>query len=293
MRKLFQNFGIILLALVICLGLPVTYRAAENNVNANVANTAFFNHPDIYYAAESGMTTSEPYAYNEDTGYEIYIDDWADLLTPEEEDELMNIMGAITAYGNAGFISIDSNPEDSVETYAQNYGYAHFGNNSYTLFVIDMDYRKVCIYSDGEIYNTITTAYANTITDNMYSYASDGAYFDCASEAFLQIATLLDGGSIAQPMKYISNALLSVVLALLINYFIVMFVSRSVKASETELLRGINKKVTIIEPTKTFLHQTKVYSPQQRSSGSRSGGGGGVKIAEKTQNSFVPFLLQK
>lgn len=252
MRKFVYHFGIFFFTLVVCLGLPATY-----------------------YGAENGMTFSEPYAYNEETGYEIFIDDWANLLSPEEEDELMNIMGSITTYGNAGFVSIDSNPTDSVETYAQNYGYAHFGTDSYTLFVIDMDYRKICVYSDGEIYNTITTAYANTITDNVYSYASEGAYFDCASDAFLQIATLLNGGSIAQPMKYISNALLAIVLALLINYFIVMAVSRSVKASETELLRGIKKKVSIIEPTKTFLHQTKVYSPQPRNTGSRGGGGGG------------------
>ena len=248
MRKPFQHLGLLLFTLVIFLGMPVTY-----------------------FGAESGMTASEPYAYNEDTGYEIYIDDWADLLTPSEEDELMNMMGSITTYGNAAFVSIDVNPESSVIDYAENYGYAHFENDSYTLFIIDMDYREIYIYSDGELYNTITTAYANTITDNVYSYASDEDYFTCAYEAFFQMTTLLDGGSIAQPMKYISNALLSIVLALLINYFIVMFVSRSAKASDTELLRGINKKVTIIEPTKTFLHQTKQYSPQ--SSGSRGGGG--------------------
>lgn len=254
MRKLLRTYRILFFTLVVFFGLPATY-----------------------FGAESGMTASDPYAYNEDTGYEIYIDDWADLLTSSEEDELMNIMGTITAYGNAAFISIDSNPESSVEAYAEKYGYTHFGNDSYTLFIIDMDYRKICVYSDGEIYNTITTAYANTITDNVYSYASEEAYFDCAYEGFLQIATLLDGGSIAQPMKYISNALLALVLALLINYFIVMFVSRSAKASETELLCGINKKVTIIEPTKTFLHQTKRYSPQNRNSGphGRGGGGGG------------------
>lgn len=105
-RKLLNTYGCLLFALFIFLGLPVTYSAAE-----------------------SGMTSSEPYAYNEDTGYEIYIDDWADLLTPSEEEELMNIMGTVTAYGNAAFISIDSNPEFSVEAYAEKYGYAHFGND--------------------------------------------------------------------------------------------------------------------------------------------------------------------
>lgn len=249
MRKVLQHLGLLFFTLVISLGIPVTYLGAE-----------------------SGMTSSEPYAYNEDTGYEIYIDDWADLLTSSEEEELMDVMGSITAYGNAAFISIDVNPKSSVSEYAESYGYAHFGNDNYTLFIIDMDYREIYIYSDGELHDTITTAYANTITDNVYTYASEKDYFRCAYEAFSQMATLLEGGSIAQPMKYISNALLAIVLALLINYFIVMFVSRSAKVSDTELLHGINKKVTIIEPTKTFLHQTKQYSPQN--TGSRSGGAG-------------------
>ena len=260
MRKILKHFSILTFGLCLCIGLPATFMAAENESNS--------------------------VAYNTETGYEIYIDDWADLLTTEEEADLQKSMEPITAHGNVAFVSIDYNPNTSVEAYAENYGYSHFGNDSYTLFVIDMDYRKVCVYSDGEIYDTITDSYALTITDNIYSYASDAEYYECAYHAFDQINTLLEGKAIAQPMKYISNALLSLVIALLINYFIVMFVSRSKKAHDQQLLDGIYTKVDINNPNIQFLHQSKRYSPQSsgssgsssggsRSSGGSSGGGGG------------------
>ena len=187
-------------------------------------------------------------------------------------------MEPISVHGNVVFLSIDFNPNYSAKDYAKEYGYSRFGTASYTIFLIDMDSREICIYSDGSIYKTITSAYARTITDNVYRYASDGDYYGCAYHAFDQMKTLLEGQKIAQPMKYISNALLAVVFALLINYFIVMRVSRSVKASNAELLSGIDSKIDIRNTRTEFLNQTRRYSPQAKaSSGVRSSGrmGGG------------------
>ena len=244
----------------------------------------------LVLSGSSTMIASEAISHNTKTGYGVYIDDDAELLTASEENDLCQAMEPITAYGNIVFVSIASNSYSSVEDFAADYGYSRFGNESYTLFIIDMDYREIFIYSDGEIYETINDGYAYTITDNVYTYASDGTYYECAYHAFEQILTLLEGRSIAQPMKYISNALLAIVLALLINYFIVMHTSRSVKASNSELLSGIYTKVNVKNPTKKFLHQTKRYSPQNTDSnngarsrssggfsGGSSGGGGGSR----------------
>ena len=183
-------------------------------------------------------------------------------------------MEPITTYGNVAFVSISTNPERSTKRYAEKYFEEHFGYSSGVIFFIDMEERYLWIYSNGEIHKTITTSYANTITDNVYSYASDGDYLRCASEAFSQINTLLEGRHIAQPMKYISNALLAIVLALFINYFLVMTLSRSRKASTSQLLNGIFSKTEIKNPRTEFVNQTKRYSPRQRSSSSvRSSGG--------------------
>ena len=231
------------------------------------------------FAAEEAIGSSTYIAYNEDnenSEYGIYIEDNADLLSSSEENDLEDVMEPISEHGNVVFLSIDSNPRYSAESYAEDYGYSRFGNESYTIFLIDMDNREICVYSDGAIYKTITSAYARTITDNVFRYASDEDYYDCAYHAFDQINTLLEGKRIAQPMKYISNALLAIVLALLINYFIVMRVSRSVRASNSELLNGIFTSVDVHNTRTEFLNQTKKYSPQSSSSsGGRSGGGGG------------------
>ena len=90
----------------------------------------------------------------------------------------------------------------------------------------------------------------------------------------------MEGRHIAQPMKYISNALLAIAIALLINYFVVRMLSRSRKASTSQLIDGTSYKTEIKNPRTEFVKQTKRYSPQSSSSsggggGGRSGGGGG------------------
>lgn len=226
------------------------------------------------------ITPSASYAaYNEETNYYVYLDDWADLLTDAEENTLLQVMKPITAYGNVGFVSISDNPEYSTEYYVKKYYQERFGYSSGTVLIIDMDERYIWIYSDGEIYQTITTSYATTITDNIYSYASDEDYLTCASKAFEQINTLLEGRHIAQPMKYISNAFLSIAIALIINYFLAMFLSKSRKASVSQLLDGTFYKTEIKNSRAEFTKQTRRYSPQSSGSsgggGGRSGGGGG------------------
>ena len=212
---------------------------------------------------------------NNYANYTIYIDDKADLLSDFEEKELEKTMQTICNYGHAIFVSISENPYHDTEDYARSYYDNLLGNASGVIFLVDMDERYIYIYSNGQIYDTITTAYANTITDNVYTYASDGDYFTCAKEAFGQIVTLLEGRKIAQPMKYISNALLAIALALMINYFVVMSCSKKRKASDKELLDGIYSHVEIKHPNVQFLHQTKRHVPRNPppSSGGSHGGG--------------------
>ncbi len=243
-----------LFALLICTFTPATLLA----------------YTDEYYP------DSEPVWENDDTDYEIYIDDLADLLSSREEKKLLETMKPISEHGHVAFVSIDYNPEYDTEDYVEEYYYDHFRHNSGTVFIIDMDERNIWIYSDGDIYDRVTTAYANTITDNVYTFASDEEYFDCANTAFEQINSLMEGKAIAQPMKYISNALLAIVIALLINYISVLLVSRSKKVSDSQLLDGTFFKVNINNPSINFTHQTKEYSPESSdSSGSSSSGGGG------------------
>lgn len=230
----------------------------------------------VCFAAEG---SSQARMTHEDTGYRVIIEDDAELLTEDEERQLVKTMAEITPYGNVAFKSITVNNMGSgaagTESYARDFYREQFGTDSGTLFLIDMENRKLWIHSDGAVYKVITTAYANTITDNVYRMASNEEYFDCANEVFTQITTLLQGNKIAQPMKYINNALLAVIAALLLNFLFVSNFAKLRKPTEKQMMRQIKKHFTYTKPQVTFTHKSKVYSPIESDSGSGSGYSGG------------------
>ena len=113
---------------------------------------------------------------NTETGYRVVIEDDADLLTVEEESSLAEKMQAITAWGNAAFKSIDDNPSSTIR-YIENYYKEQFGQDSGTVFLIDMDNRNIWLKNNGKISKVITDSYSDTITDNTYRHASRGDYY--------------------------------------------------------------------------------------------------------------------
>lgn len=212
---------------------------------------------------------------NEETNYKVILEDDADLLTPEEELILSAKMYEITTYGGAAFKTINQNDNSTAAKYAQSYYMECFGTNSGTVFLIDMDNRRIEIYSNGRIYQTITKDYANIITDNIYTYASDGDYYLCAYRAFDQIITLLEGQKIAQPMKHISNALLALIIAMIINFLIARKVSRPKKPTQSEQLGAMRTEYRVTNENDKVIFQTKEYSPRSSGDGGGSGGFGG------------------
>ena len=219
------------------------------------------------HAAENRYT-------NPETGYIVILEDDADLLTQAEESALLTEMKNITEFGNVAFKSIDSN-YSSTAGYARTYYHDHFGSNSGTLFLIDMDNRNLYIFSDGAVYRVVTTGRAETITDNIYRMASRGEYFNCAKEAYSEIYTILNGDQIAQPMKYISNALLAILLALLVNFILINAVSKLRRTSTDRMILAASASFRFTDPDVSHINTTKTYSPVEHSSGGSSGGGGG------------------
>ena len=211
---------------------------------------------------------------NEDTGYKVIIEDDAELLREDELARLYSEMIPLTQYGNIIFKTINSN-DSSAQLYARRYYYAEFGNKSGTLFLIDMDNRMIYIFSDGSNYKYITSDKANIITDNVYRYATNQQYYDCASVAFSQILTTLQGDKIAEPMRYISNGLISLTFAFFISFIVVLINTNIRKATNAEILKncGVSFSISNVKAVKTG--QSRKYSPQSSSSGGSSGGGGG------------------
>ena len=145
-------------------------------------------------------------------------------------------------------------------------------------FAIDMGNRELYIKNNGKISEVVTNAYSLTISDNIYRYASKGLYYTCASTAYKQAYTLLQGGRIAQPMRYISAALVALIIALTLNYLILRFAASASKANAQEIIDAAKVDYRLRGAEAVHDHTSRVYSPVSRSSGggggSRGGGGG-------------------
>ena len=206
--------------------------------------------------------------------YSIVIEDDANLLTPEEIEKLKEKMKPLTNYGHIAFKSILENSM-SAPDFARQYYHNKFGTESGTLFLIDMVNRKIYIFSDGTNYNVITNGKAEIITDNIYTYASRKEYYECAYQAYDQMEKLLEGGKILEPMRYISNIVVSIVVAFFATFIFVLQNTKIKKAGANKVLQNcdINVEASHIFGQKTGTH--RVYSPPSSSGGSSGGGGGG------------------
>jgi len=207
---------------------------------------------------------------NETTKYKVIIEDDVNLLTEEEINKLLDDMKPLTEYGNIAFKSI-SNNSTTTKAYASKYYKEKFGTSSGTLFLIDMDNRYIYIFSDGFNYKIITNNKAEIITDNVYKYASNKKYYECASKAFKQVNTLLNGGKIMEPMRYISNIFIAFTISFFINFLIVLFATKIKKAKTKEIIKNCDVKFDISNISAIKTGQHRVYSPIESSS---SGGGG-------------------
>ena len=206
-----------------------------------------------------------------DSSYTVIIDDSEDLLSEQEEKQLYQQMLKITAYGNCAFVTVRQYGQNT-DTYAKNLYRSYFGTQSGTLFLIDMGKRNIWIFSDGAIYRTINKAYANTITDNVYRYASLGNYYHCASEAFDEMLILLEGGRIAQPMKYISNVLIALVSALLLNFFVLILQRK--KQYPVSSAENMTAAAGVYILSRQMIKSSKRRHVESSGGGSSGGGGG-------------------
>ena len=212
---------------------------------------------------------------NELTGYEAVIDDPAGLLDSSEVSGVLESMIPVTDYANVGFVTYAAGGSDSstAKTKAEKWGDARFGRSSaYTVFMIDMKTRRLAIYSSKSVYSLLTTAKANTITDNVYKLASKGDYAACAKKAFSQIARVMQGETISQTMKYVSNIFLAIICSILITY---MFIAGRMRNEQATTMQTLTKAAGIGVATAVTGHVLKKVVHHQSSSGGRGGFGGG------------------
>lgn len=68
-----------------------------------------------------------------------------------------------------------------------------------------------------------------------------------------------------QPIIYISNILLAIILAMIINYFVIIIYSKESKPSNKEISENIDITFNFNNPNAEFTHQTKEHSTQSNS----------------------------
>lgn len=164
----------------------------------------------------SAEKTSDGVRYTDpDTGYRVVIIDELDLLTAAQESQLAEDMEPITQYGNAAFWTTDVRTLNEIDT-ARLKRKELFGYDSATIFCINMNVRKLTIQSYGAIYQSVNDSLARSITDNVSRYATSKQYYECASNAFSQIHTVIAGEQIPEPMKVMSYVIISVMAGLVI-----------------------------------------------------------------------------
>ena len=215
-------------------------------------------------------------AQETDNGYQYVINDLANLLTDEEEDELYYYIEPLLEYGNVIFQSVDLSSGTSYEKYSEDTYYEYFGNEPGVIFQIDMGHRQLTLSSSTALDDEISSE-RDSIVDNVYRYASDEDYLRCASRCFDEVYTVLNDGKIAHNMKYIDNALLAIIISLIVN-FMIAFSGNKRKATTGEIAAAMTVSAAAAAVAAKKGKIEKIYDPVSSGSGSSggsSGGGGG------------------
>lgn len=213
--------------------------------------------------------------------YNAEIWDNADLLSDDDEEYLLHEMEALLPYGNVIFSSVTLESGANYEKNAEDTYYAHYGNEPGLIFQIDMGNRKLTLTASTQMDEYIRTE-RDSIVDNIYTFASAGNYYACASECFYEVHTVINDGKIAHKMKHINNALIALILALVLNFLLVFYTTSRKKDLSKALLAGSVISAVVTGAVVTEGKTTKTYSPVSSSSGGgggfsggSSGGGGG------------------
>ena len=209
-----------------------------------------------------------------ESGYPVYIDDEADLLTASEETQLREAMAPLTAYGAAAFVS--TRRSGNTDLLAESYFDSRISPStaySGAVFMIDMANREIYIFTRGAIEKAVGRAGAYAITDNIYRYASAGNYYQCAASAFEQVLTLTEGGRVFSPMRIICNLLLALSIGLIAAYLLVRRASVQRTAARPSDTLNARADVRMSLQNQRLIKSTK--HRRESSSGGRIGGGGG------------------
>ncbi len=203
----------------------------------------------------------------------LIVQDEQDLFSDAQTRSFIESAADVMKYAN---VCVVTSATDSYEHYAKELLDSYFGNGSdSTVFMINMNPRKIYIFSEGQTKYVLDKGAALSITDNIYRQASLGAYYETAEKALMQEARLLSGKKIFEPMKYIGNFFLAFMIAILVVYGMTFAMNTKKKPVVVE---GIDKAVLAAMAAGilfSFFDEEKIYDPVSSNSSSSGGSGGG------------------
>lgn len=218
-----------------------------------------------------------------DNGNLAVVEDAAELFTAEQRTSLLNQLSELLGEGNFAIVT-NSASNSGARDYAQSKYLEFFGDTSGALFLIDLYNRSdngMQLVSRGAMRNSLTTAKANEIMDNTYTYAADGDFYGCAEKTVEQIKIVVEGGFLMTPMKYITNAAFAIGIVLLIN-FIIITVQRKRNSKLDTLVNALSYgsrgagSTAVQNVNAVMTSQTKTrHTSSSGGGGGFSGGGGG------------------
>ena len=231
-------------------------------------------------AASAQKSVSTAQYTNPDTGYQVLIMDDISLLTVEERAELAEKMKPLTEYGHVIFWSTDVYSSDGLDQ-ARRKRLECYGYDSASILAINMRIRKINLQSYGDLYKSINDSKARSITDNVSKYATAKDYKKFADEAYAQMYATAAGEAIAEPMKYVSFAVISlmagVILALSIAFSKHFNPLRKSAAPPETVGHGTlmtTPAQLVLVRTETIVVETHVSSGGGGGCGGGGGGGG-------------------
>ena len=228
--------------------------------------------------------------YESDEGYEVLIDDEEDILSDSEEKKLAGIMQELAEYGNVVFYSTSGpgvRDEGDADSDADEYYQYFYGGQNGVIFVIDFDNyfqdrdNELCMLrlnKYGDMDKRISNSQVDSIVDNAYNIVSrhdERDWYGYAEQTFQQLIDFYNTGKIAEPMKWITNVFLAIVLAFMISFAMVSYAIRSKKPKDSEVLSGLFQHFQLLGANMILTNTTKVYDPPSSSGGGGGGGRGG------------------
>lgn len=215
------------------------------------------------------------YASEEYYTYEIF-DDAGVMSSDSDYEDLKIACSELSRHVNVAVDTIDHTSD--TESACYELGRELFGSDPAVVFIINMKNHEIWLRGINGAEKTITAGRCRSITDNVYKEATNQNFAKCARLAIESCTSLYMGGKIAQPMKFVVNIFVSLMIGLVTVYIMIVSSRRKRKASVEELLRGSvnNMQLRIVNSvcyaTERIRHSS---SSSSGGGGGHSGGGGG------------------